>query len=86
MFSQRPELILAPEQRAEFSQCDRLQAPLGEDQPVLGAKLFITYKKERDEGSGGGGGGGSPTPIPIFSAYSDSDLHSFPDTMPFRLP
>ena len=36
--------------------------------PVLGAKLFITYKKERDEGSGGGGGGsGSPTPLPIFS-------------------
>ena len=37
--------------------------------PVVGAKLFITYKKERDEGSGGGGGGGggSPTAIPIFS-------------------
>jgi hypothetical protein len=33
--------------------------------PVVGAKLFITYRKERDEGSGGGGGGGgSPTPIP----------------------
>jgi hypothetical protein len=37
-------------------------------QPVVGAKLFISYKKERDEGSGGGGGGGaSPTAIPIFS-------------------
>ena len=39
-------------------------------QPVVGAKLFISYKKERDEGSGGGGGGGgggSPTPFPIFS-------------------
>ena len=36
--------------------------------PVLGAKIFITYRKERDEGSGGGGGGGgTPTPIPIFS-------------------
>jgi hypothetical protein len=36
--------------------------------PVVGAKLFITYKKERDEGSGGGGGGGaSPTPIPIVT-------------------
>ena len=36
--------------------------------PVVGAKLFITYRKERDEGSGGGGGGGaSPTAIPIFS-------------------
>jgi hypothetical protein len=33
-------------------------------QPVLGAKLFISYKKERDEGSGGGGGA-SPTAIPI---------------------
>jgi hypothetical protein len=38
--------------------------------PVPGATLFISYKKERDEGSGGGGGGGgggSPTAIPIFS-------------------
>jgi len=37
--------------------------------PIVGAKLFISYKKERDEGSegGGGGGGGSPTAIPIFS-------------------
>src|SRR4029453_14946538 len=34
--------------------------------PVVGAKLFITYRKERDEGSGGGGGGGG-TPIPVFS-------------------
>jgi hypothetical protein len=36
-------------------------------QPVVGAKLFITYRKERDEGSGGGGGGASPTAIPILS-------------------
>ena len=37
--------------------------------PVVGAKLFISYKKERDEGSGGGnGGGGTPSPNPIFSA------------------
>src|SRR6266513_4115860 len=38
--------------------------------PIAGAKLFISYRKERDEGGGGGGGGaggGSPTPIPIFS-------------------
>ena len=47
--------------------------------PIVGAKIFITYKKERDEGSGGdggggggGGGGASPTaipitPIPVFS-------------------
>src|SRR5436190_16200241 len=36
--------------------------------PVVGAELFITYKKERDEGGGGGssgGGGGTPSPIPI---------------------
>jgi hypothetical protein len=31
--------------------------------PVPDAKLFITYKKERDEGSGGGGGGETPIPI-----------------------
>jgi hypothetical protein len=39
-------------------------------QPVVGAKLFISYKKDRNEGSGGdgdGGGGGSPTPIPIVT-------------------
>ena len=35
--------------------------------PVVGAKIFITYRKERDEGSGGGGGGASPTAIPIIS-------------------
>jgi hypothetical protein len=37
-------------------------------QPVVGAKLFISYRKERDQGSGGGGGGGaSPTAIPILT-------------------
>jgi hypothetical protein len=37
--------------------------------PDVGAKLFISYKKERDEGSGGGnGGGGTPSPLPILSA------------------
>jgi hypothetical protein len=38
--------------------------------PVVGAKLFISYKKERDEGSGGGGGGGggSATPTPGVTA------------------
>ena len=36
--------------------------------PITGATLFITFRKERDEGTGGGGGGGaSPTVIPIFS-------------------
>ncbi len=32
-------------------------------QPVTGATLFISYRKESNEG----GGGGSPTPVPIFS-------------------
>ena len=32
-------------------------------QPVTGAMLFISYRKELNEG----GGGGSPTPVPIFS-------------------
>jgi hypothetical protein len=36
--------------------------------PIVGAKLFISYRKELNEGSGGGGGGGgSPTPIPILT-------------------
>jgi hypothetical protein len=35
--------------------------------PVPGATLFITYRKERDEGSEGGGGGGGGTPIPILT-------------------
>jgi hypothetical protein len=34
--------------------------------PVTGATLFISYRKELNEGEGGGGGGGV-TPIPIFS-------------------
>src|SRR5215467_5549192 len=35
--------------------------------PITGATLFITYRKELNEGeSGGGGAGTSPTPIPIF--------------------
>src|SRR6266704_3013802 len=32
-------------------------------QPVTGATLFISYRKESNEG----GGGGSQTPVPIFS-------------------
>jgi len=34
-------------------------------QPVTGATLFISYRKEPNEGGGGGGGG--TTPVPIFS-------------------
>jgi len=35
--------------------------------PIPGATLFITYRKESNEGAGGGGGGGTVTPIPIVS-------------------
>jgi hypothetical protein len=54
--------------------------------PVVGAKLFITYKKERDEGSqgGGGGGGASPTAIPIFSATPG--VTATPTGTPFIFP
>ena len=39
--------------------------------PITGAKLSITYRKEREGSDGGGGGGASPTPIPIFSPTPD---------------
>jgi len=43
--------------------------------PVTGATLFITYRKESNEGGagngGGGGGGGSPTPT-VFPFFSPS--------------
>src|SRR6267154_4792144 len=54
--------------------------------PIVGAKLFITYKKDRDEGSGGGGGGGgaSPTVIPIFSPTPG--VTPTPTTTPFIFP
>ena len=53
-------------------------------QPIVGAKLFITYKKERDEGSGGGGGGASPTVIPIFSPTPG--VTATPTATPFIFP
>jgi hypothetical protein len=53
--------------------------------PVVGAKLFITYRKERDEGSGGGGGGGaSPTAVPIFSPTPG--VTTTPTATPFIFP
>jgi hypothetical protein len=52
--------------------------------PIVGAKLFITYKKERDEGSGGGGDGASPTVIPIFSPTPG--VTPTPTTTPFIFP
>jgi len=55
-------------------------------QPVVGAKLFITYRKERDEGNqgGGGGGGGTPTPFPIFSPTPG--VTPTPSATPFIFP
>lgn len=55
-------------------------------QPIVGAKLFITYRKERDEGSqgGGGGGGASPTVIPIFSPTPG--VTATPTATPFIFP
>jgi len=55
--------------------------------PIVGAKLFITYKKERDEGSGGGSA--SPTaipitPIPIFSPTPG--VTATPTATPFIFP
>jgi hypothetical protein len=58
-------------------------------QPVVGAKLFITYKKERDEGSGGGGGGGgtgTPSPFPIFSPTPGVSVTPSPTPTPFIFP
>ena len=53
--------------------------------PVVGAKLFITYRKERDQGSGGGGGGGgTPTPLPIFSPTPG--VSPTPTASPFIFP
>jgi hypothetical protein len=54
--------------------------------PVPDAKLFITYKKERDEGSGGGGGAASPTPIPIFSATPTCTPDIFGNPCPTSTP
>jgi hypothetical protein len=51
--------------------------------PIVGAKLFITYKKERDEGSQGGGGG-TPTPGPIFSPTPG--VTATPTAIPFFSP
>jgi len=54
-------------------------------QPVVGAKLFITYRKERDEGTqGAGGGGASPTAIPIFSPTPG--VTPTPSATPFIFP
>jgi len=55
--------------------------------PVVGAKLFITYRKERDEGSqGGGGGGASPTAIPILTPTPGVTVTPTATPTPFIFP
>jgi hypothetical protein len=58
--------------------------------PVVGAKLFITYRKERDEGSGGGGGGGggggTPSPIPITPSPTPTASPTCTPSLPFFTP
>jgi hypothetical protein len=55
--------------------------------PVVGATLFITYRKERDEGSGGGGGGNvTPSPIPIFSPTPGVSVTPTATPTPFIFP
>lgn len=53
--------------------------------PVVGAKLFITYRKERDEGSGGGGGG-TPTPVPPTSSPTPTVSPTCTPGLPFFTP
>src|SRR5437764_1312150 len=60
--------------------------------PVTGATLFISYKKELNNGEGGGGGeAASPTPLPIFSVvtvlHTDdrSDLAGAIDFLPVHI-
>jgi hypothetical protein len=54
--------------------------------PIAGATLFITYRKESNEGTGGGGGGGggggTVTPIPIFTPIPTAT----PTCIPFLTP
>jgi hypothetical protein len=37
--------------------------------PVAGATLFITYRKESNEGGGGSNNGSSPTPVPSATVF-----------------
>ena len=54
--------------------------------PITGATLFISYRKELDEGSGGGGEGGGGTPIPIFSATPGVTPTATPSATIFPFP
>jgi hypothetical protein len=55
--------------------------------PVIGATLFISYKKELNIGEGGGGAESpSPTPLPIFSATPGVTATPTPSATAFPLP
>ena len=55
--------------------------------PIVGAKIFITYKKDRNEGSGGdggggGGGGGGASPTPTATATATFTPFPLPTVTP----
>ena len=63
MFSQRHELILGTganvQNTPEIDNRVTIAGPaIVKINPIVGAKIFITYKKDRNEGGGGDGGGG----------------------------
>ena len=55
--------------------------------PIVGAKIFVTYKKDRNEGSGGdggggGGGGGGASPTPTATATATFTPFPLPSVTP----
>ena len=54
--------------------------------PIVGAKIFVTYKKDRNEGSGGdgggGGGGGGASPTPTATATATFTPFPLPKVTP----
>ena len=59
--------------------------------PIVGAKIFITYKKDRNEGSGGdgggrGGGGGGASPTPTATATATFTPFPLPSITPRPTP
>jgi hypothetical protein len=54
--------------------------------PIVGATLFITYRKESNEGTGGGGGGGGGTATPIPFVSPTPSATATPTCIPFLTP
>jgi hypothetical protein len=54
--------------------------------PIVGATLFITYRKESNEGTGGGGGGGAGTATPIPFVSPTPGATATPTCIPFLTP